>query len=287
MFYRKGKKMKDYKLIALDMDGTLLNSRKEISEKTKEMIRRAAAEGKHVVLSTGRGVAELTEYLEQLPEVRYLDCTSGAMVYDCKEQKILANDPICDPDMRKILSLAKERDVMIHFLTTKSLVEQSKFEVIDKYNMGIYHELFRKAADKCEDICRTYEEKGELISKCNLYHRSSEDRAAMKETIESMRLSVSAVYSEIASLELTAAGVNKGTGLVKLCEHLGISVDETIAVGDADNDIAILKTAGLAVAMGNAEEYVKALADVVVADCDHDGCAEAIEKYLLGNVHLF
>lgn len=109
----------------------------------------------------------------------------------------------------------------------------------------------------------------------------------MKETIESMGLSVSAVYSEIASLELTAAGVNKGTGLVKLCEHLGISVDETIAVGDADNDIAILKTAGLAVAMGNAEEYVKALADVVVADCDHDGCAEAIEKYLLGNVHLF
>lgn len=276
--------MGKYKLITFDMDGTLLNSGKEISARTKEAIQKAVDAGKTVALSTGRGLPELTEYLEQLPDVRYLDCTSGAMVYDRKEQKILASDPISDADMRKILSVARERDVMIHFLTTKSLVEQSKYEVIGEYNMGIYRELFRKAADKCEDICRAYEERGELISKCNLYHRSSEERAAMKETIESMGLSVSAVYSEIASLELTAAGVNKGTGLMKLCDHLGISVEEAIAVGDADNDIAILETAGLAVAMGNAEEYVKALADVVVADCDHDGCAEAIEKYLLGDV---
>ena len=87
--------------------------------------------------------------------------------------------------------------------------------------------------------------------------------------------------AEQASLEISAVGVTKGTGLKKLCEHLGISLEETIAVGDADNDIDVLKTAGLSVAMGNANDTVKSICDVVVSDCDHDGCAEVIEKYLL------
>ena len=76
-------------------------------------------------------------------------------------------------------------------------------------------------------------------------------------------------------------GIDKGVGLKKLCEHLGLPLEQTIAVGDADNDTMALKTAGLSIAMGNATEPIKALADVIVADCDHNGCAEAIDKYLL------
>ena len=90
------------------------------------------------------------------------------------------------------------------------------------------------------------------------------------------------VHAESSSLELTATGVDKGVGLTKLCEALGIPVSASIAVGDADNDLSVLRTAGLAVAMGNALDSVKAVSDVTVADCDHDGCAEAIYKYLLG-----
>ena len=89
------------------------------------------------------------------------------------------------------------------------------------------------------------------------------------------------VNAESASLEISAAGVDKGKGLLKLCEYLGLSPEKTIAVGDADNDVAILKTAGLSVAMGNALPQIRELSDVSVADCNHDGCAEAIEKYLL------
>ena len=88
-------------------------------------------------------------------------------------------------------------------------------------------------------------------------------------------------YSEISSLEISAQGVDKGVGLKKLCEYLDIPIDQTIAVGDADNDLGALKYAGLAIAMGNANEHVKKIADVIVADCDHEGCAEAIETYLL------
>ena len=87
--------------------------------------------------------------------------------------------------------------------------------------------------------------------------------------------------AESTSLECSAKGIDKGVGLKKLCEHLGLPLEQTIAVGDADNDTMALKTAGLSIAMGNATEPIKALADVIVADCDHNGCAEAIDKYLL------
>lgn len=273
--------MGKYKLITLDMDGTLLNSNKQITEGTRVVIQQAAQEGKIIALSTGRGLAELRDYLDKIPEVRYLDCTSGAMIYDCHAKKMIAHRPIAVEDMRQILALAKERDLMVHFLSEESVVEKKKYEKMDEYQMGIYKPMFGRVARQCEDIYAFYEENPKPIEKCNLYHRSPEDREKTEQCLKEMNLSVMAVHSETASLELTAAGVNKGTGLMQLCKYLGISAEEAIAVGDADNDIDILKTAGLSVAMGNAAEHIKRLADVVVADCDHDGCAEAIVKYLL------
>lgn len=89
------------------------------------------------------------------------------------------------------------------------------------------------------------------------------------------------IQSERTGLEISARGVNKGSGLERLCLHIGVPINECIVVGDADNDVEALKKAGLAVAMGNANSNVKKIADVVVADCDRNGCAEVIEKYLL------
>ena len=94
-------------------------------------------------------------------------------------------------------------------------------------------------------------------------------------------LPVTMVFSEKTSLEITPAGVDKGTALKKLCELLDMDIQQVIAVGDAPNDHAILETAGLAVAMGNAIESVKQLCHAVVADNDHHGVKEAIERYLL------
>lgn len=273
--------MGKYTLITLDMDGTLLNTDKEITKATREAIRRAAEAGKIVALSTGRGLAELEEYLKQIPEVRYLDCISGAMIYDCHEKKMIANRPIAVQDMRSVLTLAKERDLMVHLLSLESIVEQKKYEQMDKYQMGIYQSMFGRVARKYEDIYQFYEENPKPVEKCNLYHRSAKDREITEKCLETMNLSITAVHSEIASLELTAKGVDKGTGLLQLCAYLNLPVEQTIAVGDADNDREILKTAGLSIAMGNAADHIKELADVVVADCDHDGCAEAIVKYLL------
>lgn len=273
--------MGKYKLAAFDMDGTLLNSGKQISDTTKEMIRRAAKEGKIIALSTGRGLAELYEYLDQVPEVRYLDCTSGAMVYDCHEKKVIVRRAIAVPHMKKILEIARREDVMIHFLSTRSIVQKSKLEEMEDYYMGVYKPMFETVADQCEDIYQFYMDHPVPMEKCNIYHHTTEERAITEERIKAADLPVVMVHSEVTSLEITAEGVNKGAGLLALCRHLDISPEETIAVGDADNDREVLQAAGLAVAMGNASEHIRAMADVVVADCDHDGCAEVIEKYLL------
>lgn len=273
--------MTNYKLVAFDMDGTLLNSKKQISSKTVAMIRYAAQKGKIIVLSTGRGVAELKEYMELLPEIQYLVCTSGALVYDCREKKIIAKNAISVDSMEKILHLVEKEEVMPHFLSMQSLVQYSDFEKMEEYQMGVYRPLFEKNADKCENIYQQYFSNPVEIEKLNLYHHSPEDRKKTETKIQEMQLPITMVYSEISSLEITAQKVDKGVGLLKLCEYLGLSPEETIAVGDADNDKGVLKVAGLSVAMGNAAPSIQKMADVVVSDCDHDGCAEVIEKYLL------
>lgn len=271
--------MSKYKLIALDMDGTLLNSNKEISQKTLEMINKAFEAGKEVILSTGRCVAELKPYFDLMPKLRYVNCVSGALVYDLKEDKKIYSNAISVENINKILEIAKKEELLIHILTKDSIVQRSSYENIEYYGMGVYKPLFKQVATKVDDIYDYYKENPIPVEKLNLYHHSQDGRIRSRERLSNMNLTL--VNAEAASLEISAIGVSKGTGLIKLCEHIGISIEETIAVGDADNDIAVLKTAGLAVAMGNANDTVKGICDVMVSDCDHDGCAEAIEKYLL------
>lgn len=273
--------MSKYQLIAFDMDGTLLNSNKEITQKSIQMIAKAVDAGKHVVLNTGRGPAELLDHVDLIPGLRYMNCTSGAMVYDWVEKQTIYSNPLMPEEIRALMEIAKEEDTMIHFLSMGSFVQEDQLKRMDDYNMGIYKGMFERIAKRVEDICRFYEENPFPMEKMNIYHTSIESRARTEQRIRNSGLAVAMAYSEISSLEISAQGVDKGVGLKKLCEYLDIPIDQTIAVGDADNDLGALKYAGLAIAMGNANEDVKKIADVIVADCDHEGCAEAIETYLM------
>lgn len=243
------------------------------------MIDKALDAGKEVILSTGRSVAELKEYIAQLPGIRYINCCSGAMCYDLKENKSVYSNRISIDDIKKIMKIAALEDVMIQFLTKDSIVQRNQFERLDYYKMGKYIPLFESVAKKVENIYKYYEENPFSAEKINLYHVTPEARERTRRRLNGIEVMM--VDAEKTSLELSAFGVSKGIGLESLCQYLNIPIEETIAVGDADNDIEILKTAGLSVAMGNANEKVKSICDVQVTDCDNDGCAEAIEKYLL------
>ena len=176
-----------------------------------------------------------------------------------------------------------EEGAMIHVLSDRSIVQKDQQSHMADFHMGVYQTMFDKITDKMENIYRSFCEKPFPVMKLNLYHKDEASRARTVERIKAASLETALALAESTSLECSAKGIDKGVGLKKLCEHLGLPLEQTIAVGDADNDTMALKTAGLAVAMGNATEPIKKLADVIVADCDHNGCAEAIDKYLLAD----
>lgn len=271
-----------YQLIAFDMDGTLLDSNKTILPSSLTAISDAVKAGKTVILSTGRCLPELREYLPQLSEVRYLNCVSGALVLDQKTNTAIYSRSLAPAVCSQILRIVKHQDVMVHLLgETTSIIQRSHCQNMAHFGMGQYQGLFERNAEQWEDLFAQYRENPFPVAKLNLYFTDPESRQCIEQQILDEHIPVTMVHAEATSLEISAKGVSKAAGLRELCSHLNIPIAETIAVGDAPNDLEILKAAGLSIAMGNSRQEILDLADVVVSDCDHDGCAEAIYQYLL------
>lgn len=271
--------MSKYELIAFDMDGTLLDSNKKVRKDSLDMIQKAVDAGKIVTLSTGRCLPELQAFREELKALQYIICVSGALVLDSRTNQEIFSRSIPKDTARQVLQAVRDIDLMPHFLSKQSIVQKDQVCRMDEYNMGVYQTMFEKVTVKPDDIFTYFEENTIPMYKLNLYCRNLEDRARLKEELSPLPLTLA--YSEETSLECSPLSVSKGEGLQQLCNYLHIPVEKAIAVGDADNDLDILKQAGLAVAMGNANENVKKIADVIVKDNDHGGCAQAIAEYLM------
>lgn len=270
-----------YDLIALDMDGTLLTSGQVISEASRAAIDKAVSKGKTVVISTGRSPSELRDYEKEFENIRYYICENGALLYDSKEERILDAQLIPAEIVEELMRIAKERDVMIYVASNgQHMCTYSDVLRMEHFQLGQYKDLILRTGMLHDDMIASYWEKPFPVEKLNLFSVSAEKREELKEELK--RLPLTVVYAEETSLEISPLHMSKAAGLRKLCEYLQIPLDKTIAVGDSDNDAEMLRMAGLSAAMGNARPYIQELCDVVVADNDHDGCAEAIEKYLLG-----
>ncbi len=273
--------MSKYRLIALDIDGTLLNSRKEIEPDNLKAVRRAAEAGVAVVFCTGRAVSELEEFYTLLPQIRYAVFCSGGGLYDMQKREAFSLRGIPREQAEEIMAAARPKDLMPQLvLADKDVIQASHIANLEHYHMGIYRPLYEKAMTLTPDIFAYFHGCRDDILKINLYHADPAERIRTRAQLE--HLEIERVYSEVSSLECSALGVNKGTGLLRLCEALGIDRDASAAVGDAENDIPMLQMAGLGVAMGNGTENVKSAADRVVSDMDHGGCAEAISMILQG-----
>lgn len=286
-----------YQLMALDMDGTLLTSDKKIDDTTLQAIRKATDAGKYIVLCTGRPEAELKPYQEQLTYagIRYRVLESGALVYDAKEKKILHRHNLPEDCAAVVLDAVSRQDIMCQIMAdSTSNVTASQIAMMDHYQMGIYKPLYEICAAGHADIVKYGRErlaKHLGMEKMNLYHTSPESRENTRQYIHDTlnakygKVSLKMVDAEISSLEISAEDGDKGTGLLELCQSIGVDPQDTIAVGDADNDLTMLADAGLPIVMANGNDHVKAYVKehngAVTADNDHHGCADAIEKYLL------
>ena len=267
-----------YKLLALDMDGTVLNSAKKISPKTADAISELSRHGVAVVLSTGRGLAEIADYKTELKFMHYGILISGGMIYDFFNSKPITTHPLDTEIMLQLVDGAESENAMIQLLTeTDSVTREEDILNMETFGMGIYQDMYYRNCVRCNDFRKFVSENPGKILKFNIYHRSTESREKNFKRFENLNLAVD--YAEKTALEITPKNISKGSGLKELCNFLKIDIAESVAVGDAPNDTEILQTAGLAVAMGNATAEIKKIANFVTADNDNDGVAVAIEKF--------
>ena len=252
---------KAYKLLALDMDGTILNSAKKITPKTAKAISELNKRGVYVVLSTGRGLAEIADYKEDIKSIHY-----GILTH-----------PLDEESMIQLIDGAIVEGAMIQLLTENdSLTREEDILNMKNFGMGIYQDMYFRNCVRCDDFKKFVLDNPQKVLKLNIYHRSTESRERNFKRFENLDVTFS--YAEETALETTPKNISKGNGLKELCDFLKIDISETVAVGDAQNDLEIFQTAGLAVAMGNAESEIKNLADFVTDDNDNDGVAKVIEK---------
>lgn len=270
-----------YKLIALDMDGTLLNSDKQISEVTQQSLALAKNSGKICVLATGRCLSELIPYKKELANVQYGICESGSLIYDFRNNTIISKKGIIPTDIAlKIIDAVKDEDVMIQVMCDGiSRVNEHQIPLMKKYHMGQYESLYKETSEKVKDVIKFMKNEKNGFEKINLYHTSANAREKTFKQISNLPLQLA--FAQETSLEISPKNISKATGLKELCTFLNLQLKETIAVGDADNDLPILAVAGLSVAVGNANDDVKSKCDLIVSDNDHNGCSEVIQSYLL------
>ena len=268
--------MGDFKLLALDMDGTLLTSAKQVSPRTAQALKQLAQEGVHLCFCTGRNRAELGPYMDELSFIRYGVLVSGSLVRDMFTGKIISSNMLSANQALTIAQVGRLEDAMVHVLCVdETLIAKRDMARLAEVKMEIYRPLYETSArhvDAIEEALATHDD----ILKVNLYHKSAESRARSRERLSEQPLMLA--DAETTSLECTARGISKAKGLRKLCDFLGISIDEAVMIGDAENDLDALRAVGMPVAMGNAVPEVARVAKLHVADCDHDGIVEAIQR---------
>lgn len=281
-----------YELIALDMDGTLLDSGQRITPRAKAAVGEILAHGKQVVFATGRCRPQLEEYLECFPQMRYLICENGACVCDLKTGEDLFRRALPQQQVLHVMEAVEKEDVLAaFFIGNRSFMDRRTFLRMEEFGLESYRAVFAKSAVWVEDLFSFYRDRPLEVEKIALFfpsgnlnardglHRRAQACARVQERIHS--LPVTMAVSASGNMEITGEGVNKGTGLKLLCGHLGLPLSQTAAVGDGENDRELLRLAGLAVAMENASASIRAAAAVTVPDCDHDGAAVAMERYML------
>lgn len=272
--------MQQIKMIGLDLDGTLLNTKKELTDYSRDVLRRALDRGIIVLVATGRPYTGIPEELRNFPGMRYALTSNGARILDTERGEILIEELLPREDALRALKVLQKYDTMPEiYFDGQGYAEETKMAQIQKYHHNPHMwEYVRKSRIIVPDIQELAEQNIRDMDKLQgLFANMDEREQAWQELIQDQKLEL--VGSLKYNIEINAAGVNKGKGLLKLGELLGIRKEEIMACGDGDNDAAMLREVGFGVAMGNAEEAVKAAADYITETNDQDGAAKAIERF--------
>ncbi|WP_294374774.1 sugar-phosphatase [uncultured Clostridium sp.] len=268
-----------YKLIALDMDGTLLNTEKKITENTKKALKKAEEKGVKVVLASGRPLSGITKFLGELDLMKgddYALSFNGGIVINSKTEEVINSSLLKGSDLKHLYNISKDLGVNIHAFSVKEGL------ITPKMSQYTQHECDMNGIEATIKDFNEVEDDEDIVKVMMIDPQEILDKA-----IEKLPKDLYGKYSVFKSapffLEFTNKEVDKGKGLKKLGEYLGIKQEEIIACGDAGNDLSMIKYAGLGVAMENATEDVKKAADYITLSNDNDGIAHVVEKFILNN----
>ena len=263
------------KLLALDVDGTLLDANGRLRKRTKLAIQAASDSGSIVSLATGRDWLAVEKLIEILPSVQYAVCTNGIEVYDRKGHRLTAREIELDIAQTAIHNIRQKLPgVAIGVGVRGQLVgEPDIAKALPAMPAGVTSFPAKIVPDVMEEMTSNAQD---IVVYHADYHSRIEDLyKIVGEIVQDKQIDV--VFSGLPMVEIVPAGCGKETGLSWLCSYLGISSSEVIAFGDGMNDLSMLEWAGKGVAMGQSGEKVIGCADEVTLANSDDGVAVWIE----------
>lgn len=268
---------KMYKLIALDMDGTLLNKNGEVSEGNKIAIKKAIEKGIKVVLCSGRNIDGLEKFLEELSlkeDGQYIITCNGGAIYSCHDKKVISSIMMKGKDIHKISKLSKELGIKMQVYTLDKCIatEENEYTEFERNHIGTTIKIINDYNEINED---------EELMKALLLEKAEILDEKIKKIPQEYREKYNLVKSLPQTLEVMPKNCNKAIGIKNLIEKIGIKPEEVIAIGDECNDLEMIEFAGLGVAMGNGNVKVKEIANYITESNNEDGVAKVIEKFIL------
>ena len=276
------------KLIATDVDGTLFNSNNEVSPATMAALQAAADRGIQIVISTGRLLSEFTELAAQLSMMRYTVTCTGAQVLDLQTNQDIFRCALTEQDLRHLYGKLSALDAFIQVFSDHDhkIHDDARYVAqAERFcSPGLSH-LIRTHHVTEDNLDQFVADYHGLSNKLHIFFA---DLAEKQRALDLLQGDPYAIMESMPKdLEIMALGVDKAVGLSHLAAYLGLDRSEIMALGDGGNDAAMLRYAGLGVAMKNASQEAKDAADWVLDYTnDEDGVARAVEAVLNGEVAL-
>lgn len=270
------------RMVFTDLDGTLLTGQKTISPRTRRTLQTAADRGVEIVPATGRFYRGIPPVVRELPFVRYVVAMNGAEILDLQENRVLFRSGIACEDVERLMVYMDTLPVIYDcFQDGWGWMDAVFYRKIRQYIQDPHTvEMVETLRTPVRDLRVSIREKTGPVCKMQMFFADEARRSQELERAPGLFPALSVSTSIVNNIEFTSPWAHKGAALKTLCEHLNIAREETAAFGDDHNDISMLQSAGVGVAMANASEPVKLAADRITASNDQDGVAAVLEEYL-------
>ena len=273
--------MHDIKLIALDLDGTLLNSNKELPRENYEALEKAAAAGIEIVPCTGRVYSAMPEVVRNLPFVNYIILVNGAKILHVPTGEAVTKAEIPMEQAVEIMEFIDTLPVIYDcFMDDTAYMTKALQDRAEEFAPDIHYlKMIREVRKPVPELKAHLRQLNHGVQKIQFFTKDVDLRARMLKEMEPMFPGTLVTTSVVNNVEINHADANKGEAIRRLAAHLGLDISQTMSFGDALNDMLLVSSAGIGVAMANGHPDVKAQADYVTLSCDENGVAAGIRKF--------